>query len=272
MKNVNTIYTKKSNLDQFYTSDKIVKFCYDEVKKRYSENDFSLFLEPSAGVGAFLKVLPESKREGIDLEPKDNEIKKMDFFNYVPTESGKIFVIGNPPFGRVASLAVKFFNYAAEFAQVIAFVIPKTFQKKSLQNKLNRNFHLKYNINLPKNSFVLDGKPYNVPCCFQIWEKSDNKRKITKVNLENDYFEFVTKDTADLAVRRVGGRAGKATVDFADTKEVSHYYLKVKKRISALELSDMINSVNFDKIRNSTAGVKSISKPEFVSGVLRKMK
>jgi len=45
MKKNNTIYTKKSDLDQFYTSEETAKYCYNEVLKRYNEDDFSLFFK-----------------------------------------------------------------------------------------------------------------------------------------------------------------------------------------------------------------------------------
>ena len=48
--------------------------------------------------------------------------------------------LGNPPFGKNCSLAIKFFNKAAEFADLIAFIIPRTFKRISIQNKLNLNF------------------------------------------------------------------------------------------------------------------------------------
>lgn len=268
----NTIYTKKSDLDQFYTASHIAKECYDKVLNMYPEKDFSVFFEPSAGNGAFYNLFPKSKKSGIDLDPKCDGVEKQDFFDYVAPVGETIATIGNPPFGKNASLAVKFFNKAAEFSEIIAFIIPKTFQKKSVQNRLDLNFRLKLDIDLPKDSFVLNGEPYNVPCCFQIWEKSESKRRITKVSLDNDFFTFVKKNEGDLAVRRVGGRTGKATADITNCAEVSHYFLKVKGKTSIDKLVEQINNVNFSKIINATAGVKSLSKPEFVGSLLKSIR
>jgi hypothetical protein len=263
------MYIKKSDLDQFYTSEKIAKECYEEVLNRYGSRRFSVFFEPSAGTGSFFNLFPKSKRLGIDLDPKCDGVDKQDFFEFTPPMNEKIATIGNPPFGKNASLAVKFFNTAAEFSEVIAFIIPKTFRKKSLQNRLHLNFHLRLDRDLPKESFILNGEPYDVPCCFQIWEKTSSKRRIQKVVLENEFFDFVKKDRADLAVRRVGGRTGKATNDVATSAEVSHYFLKVKGKTSPNWLIETINSIDFTKIINSTAGVKSLSKPEFISALLK---
>jgi hypothetical protein len=268
----NTIYTKKSDLDQFYTSENIAKDCYNKYKAYALNKEITLLFEPSAGSGSFFNLFPQNKRLGIDLEPKTNEIKKQDFFDFVPPKNKIIATIGNPPFGKNASLAIKFFNKAAEFSKIIAFIVPKSFQKKSIQDKLNVNYHLKLDVDLPKNSFILNGEEYSVPCCFQIWERSKNKRNIQKILLDNDYFEFVKKDDADFAVRRVGGRTGKAMEDISNCAEVSHYFLRLKNNNSVKNIVNIINNIDFAKIINATAGVKSLSKPEFVCAFLESVK
>jgi len=83
-------------------------------------------------------------------------------------------VIGNPPFGRVSSLAIKFFNYSATWANVIAFIIPRTFRKISVQNKLDNMFHLVYDEEISNNPCCFSPQMM-VKCCFQIWEKKNKK-------------------------------------------------------------------------------------------------
>ena len=177
-KRKNTIYNRKSDLDQFYTAPEIAKMCYDKIwEKGFTKSNFDIFLEPSAGTGVFLKLMPKSKRIGLDLAPKDPEIKVMDFFDWKPPENSSVITIGNPPFGKMSSLAIKFFNHAAEFSEIIAFIVPLTFRKASVQDKLNLGFSCVRNMVLPKDAFLLDGTPYDVPCCFQIWQKSSGKRR-----------------------------------------------------------------------------------------------
>ena len=48
--------------------------------------------------------------------------------------------------------------------------------KESIQNKLDLNFHLDRYIELPYNSFLLNGEDYGVNCVFQIWKKKNVKR------------------------------------------------------------------------------------------------
>jgi len=60
--------------DQFFTPPKTAKYCYNkfiEIIKHYEDSieDYT-FIEPSAGNGVFLKILPKKKRLGFDIEPK----------------------------------------------------------------------------------------------------------------------------------------------------------------------------------------------------------
>lgn len=91
-----------------------------------------------------------------------------DFFDFKDSLKG-VSVVSNPPFGFACALAVQFFNHCAELgAETIAFVIPKTFRKASVANKLDENYKLVVDKTSPKNSFILDGAFYDVPCCFQV--------------------------------------------------------------------------------------------------------
>lgn len=260
------MYTQKSDLDQFYTDEVIAQTCYKQFVQLFDETKFDLLIEPSAGDGSFLKLLPSNRRLGLDLDPKLDEIKRADFFEFEPpNECNNVAVVGNPPFGRVCSLAVRFFNKAAEFASVIAFIIPQTFKKVSLQNRLDPYFRLRFSVDLPKNSFRFKGEPYDVPCCFQVWERTKRKRSIKKPSLENGIFDFVEQSKADMAIRRVGGRAGKATDDVKHLSKSSHYFLRLKSsEISTEKLINIVNRINFSSVVNATAGVRSLSKPEFL--------
>ena len=260
---MNTVCIKKSESDQFYTKKSVAKECYDKVISMYPEFNYSLFLEPSAGDGSFYNLLPADKKIGIDIHPACSGVLEQDFFTYVPP-SGTTITIGNPPFGRKSSLAIKFFNKAAEFSEVIAFIVPRTFKKQSIHNKLNLNFHLKLDDNLQPTSFILNGKPYRVPCCFQVWQRLDTKRVIEKKSLDNELFSYVKKDNYDLAVRRIGGRTGKAVKDIGSFAPASFYFLKVKDGVSIDWLMNKINSIDFGATVKATAGAKSLSKPELI--------
>lgn len=170
----NNFKKNENGLDQFYTNKDIALKCYKKLKEIINLNDYDIHLEPSAGSGSFFNIMDDSKKIGLDIEPKENEIYKMDFFDYKPEEDKKYLVLGNPPFGRVSSLAVKFFNKSSEFASCIAFIIPRTFKRVSIQNKLNLYFELIYNEDLPIDPCCFTPK-MTAKCCFQIWIKKEKK-------------------------------------------------------------------------------------------------
>ena len=51
-------------------------------------------------------------------------------------------VIGNPPYGKNSSLAVKFLNKASELSDTVHMILPRTFRKPSVINRINPNLHL----------------------------------------------------------------------------------------------------------------------------------
>jgi hypothetical protein len=184
-------------LDQFYTNDDVVQECLALV----GLDDYDVIVEPSAGSGAFYVHLPAEKRVGVDLEPACEGVIEQDYFKFVdiaaacqmfPIEGKTYLVVGNPPFGKNSSLARKFFNASALFADTIAFVLPRTFRKPSTLNQLNEYFHLTKEIMLGNDAFHLpDGKTHDVPCVFQVWERySRPRRKIPTVTDCKD-FKFI---------------------------------------------------------------------------------
>ena len=254
-------------LDQFYTKKEIAKDCYLIIEKKFNLINYIL-LEPSAGSGSFSSLFHENSI-AFDLEPKEKRIQKQDFLLFNPEifKNKNVFVIGNPPFGKNSSLAIKFFNKSAEFANVIAFILPKTFKKESVINKLNDDFHLLIETELPKNSFIFDNNDYDVPCVFQVWERNDKKRKKIMSKRESHLLTFVKKKDADFAIRRVGGLAGKVIIDFENYKEPSHYYIKVNtQEISKEDLIKKIRSIytSLQKVAKYSAGNPSLSKGEFI--------
>ena len=142
-------------MDQFYTNEDVSIKCFEILKKEVNIESYDIQLEPSAGSGSFYKLMNPQKRIGLDIQPQYEGIIKQDFLTYTPDANKSYICIGNPPFGRVSSLVIKFFNKCAQFSDCIAFIIPRTFNKVSVQNKLKLNFILQYSEDLPLN-----------PCCF----------------------------------------------------------------------------------------------------------
>jgi hypothetical protein len=196
---------RSSRLDQFYTKSEIALQCVENLKQIISFQDYSLILEPSAGEGVFLDLLPENKRIGIDLAPARGDIIQQDFFDYFPLSEEKILVVGNPPFGAQSSLATRFFNHAGSFADTIAFIIPIIWKKWSLQRRLDDRYRLIHTQDLPKDAFIFKGESYSVPCAFQIWTRNPdtlpniNLRIVTAPITKHKDFEFLPKSKLQAA-------------------------------------------------------------------------
>jgi len=245
--------------DKFYTKQFIADYYSSIVYLKYGNT--VAYIEPTAGNGAFMNVIPNIK--GYDLYPEKTGITQLDVFDNTFTPNQVI--IGNPPFGMNASLAQSIFNHIASFkAKAICFIVPKTFKKTSMHNKLNKHYHIVFEQDLIKDAFTVEGKNYNVPCVFQIWEYKKKERKIDPT-IKCPWLEFTTKKDADVCVRRAGGRAGQI-VEGLDHSESSTYFIKLKHPLTRKALQ-LINLAVVD----FTAGVRSISKPELCNEVNKVM-
>jgi len=178
-------------LDKFYTKESAVKRLIDMLDVK----EYDFIVEPSAGDGAFLRQLSGLKVIALDIAPDNPKIVQQDFFEFEVGQKNKesnILTIGNPPFGKNSSLAVRFFNHAAKFSSCIAFVVPRTFRKSSLQNKLNLNFHLQEEYVLPRASFYLPtGEDYEVPTVAQVWVRKDTQRSKVELLTKHSDFDFL---------------------------------------------------------------------------------
>jgi hypothetical protein len=252
-------YKQKSSLDKFYTNPEVAKILIAKVNLV----DYELIIEPSAGSGSFSKQIPNCL--AFDIDPQAEEIICQDFLKWQyngPIEKSKILCIGNPPFGKQSTLAVKFFLHCSNIAGTIAFILPLTFRKASIQNRLPLSFHLINEYPIPTKSFTLLGDPYEVPSVFQIWKESDVKREkvITPAPLG---YRYVKPEEADLAVRRVGFYAGTTETNLENKLIQCHYFLKIEKKEMIGKTVDYLNSYKWEY--NNTVGPRSISKLELNS-------
>lgn len=249
----------KSKLDQYYTSPEVAKYFTKKVTSLLGDN--ALFIEPSAGIGAFVEALEGKCIKSFDLSPVLPETVEKDFLTTTQEDfDGGVHFIGNPPFGKNSSLAVKFFNHCAKYGESISFILPKTFKKIFFKERLNPYMHLVFEEDCPNHSFVLDGSPYDVPCVFQVWVKRDYPRDVPAIS-DNCLWQIVSKDGADLFIRRVGGCAGKVLDKNADSLSSSTtYYLKMLEKGVDSKIKDIYPILK--EVASNTAGVRSISLKE----------
>lgn len=193
--NVNIDYSKFTykEKDQFFTPIITAEFCYKKLldvleKNRENEEEF-IYIEPSAGSGNFLKILPKNRTIAVDIEPKGPDIIEADYLKWLPTDkNGKYIVIGNPPFGLRGQLALKFMNHSYEFAEYVAFILPQLFESdgKGVPRKRVVGYHLLHSEKIDTNFIEPSGKEIKVNCIFQIWSKNheNDTYKIKKINTD----------------------------------------------------------------------------------------
>lgn len=279
--------------DQFYTSPHVAKKCIEILISHLHNRDLYspvlplssyLWVEPSAGNGAFLNSIPDTyDKIGIDIEPGSGagnaNIIKQDFLTWVPpaqktkTNQKPVIIFGNPPFGRQSSLAKAFIAHSCKIAStsVIAFILPRSFVKPSMSCAFESHFHCIHSSEVERNAFVLGGSggdggdtAYNVPCVFQIWQKRSVPRIVPEKVTEKGFQYVKGNDSYSIAFRRVGVYAGRCYTNSHDETEYnvqSHHFIKFDKKYEK-NIVDIAKKINAHTFPTNTTGPRSLSKPE----------
>jgi len=195
LNNIKIDYSKYNykEKDQFYTPIDTALYCYNiflNIIKNLNDNELEYtYIEPSAGCGNFLNVLPIDRVIALDIEPKDNSnIIEQDYLLWKPKEDKKYIVFGNPPFGLRGHLALKFINHSSNFADYVCFILPQLFESdgKGVPRKRVIGYNLIYSEKLNTNFIEPSGKEVKVNCIFQIWSKyhKSDKFNIKVINTD----------------------------------------------------------------------------------------
>lgn len=190
-------------LDQYYTKNSVSEECCKILKNLIPGLETKTFLEPSAGTGSFIDaaraVFGNVKVKAYDIDPKRKDIRKADFL--ATNFRGKNLVtIGNPPFGKRSSLAIKFFNTAAAKSDIVAFIVPVQFEKYGVQKQLDSRYKLIYSERLGKDSFLYNEKDCDIRCVFQVWtiletQHQDLRIKEAPKTAHKDFEMFLYNNT-----------------------------------------------------------------------------
>jgi hypothetical protein len=182
-----------------------------------------------------------------------------------PDTKAKIHVIGNPPFGRQSAMAIRFIRKSCEFCDSVSFILPRSFKKDSLRNRVPHNFRIDAEYDVPPNSFTIGGNPHAVKCVFQIWVRDTHLRILSATHTTPTKFQFVkTPDLAHAAVRRVGVYAGQVFDAAAALTKCaqSHYFIAFTNGYppadNIAKLAATMNMFTHD----NTVGPRSISRKE----------
>ncbi|MEY3561500.1 MAG: hypothetical protein RL068_652 [Actinomycetota bacterium] len=221
------------------------------------------FLEPAGGNGSFVEALENLGARAVvavDLHPKDHRVARGDFLTFNP--QGLDFVtVSNPPFGRNNALSIPFFNHAAEFSDLIAFLVPRSWRKWSVTNRLDQRFHLVSDVDVLVN-YVDEhgqriGQNNDLRTCFQIWEKREQPRGVMKVQ-DNRFVEKCGPTEADLAIRVFGYGCGKVYRNFPRVANTTLMFLRVLEK----KVFDVVEGLDYERFINNTAYTQALAFPE----------
>ena len=211
--------------DQFFTPIETAKYCFDTFKmiiNKYGDNyEDYIYIEPSAGDGSFLKVLPENTI-AMDIEPRHPSILNYDYLNWKPTENEnkKYIVIGNPPFGLRGHLALKFINHSYLFGDYICFILPQLFESdgKGVPRKRVIGYNLIYSEKLQNNFYEPNGNIIKINTIFQIWSKYHNNDIYDIIDYTNDKMRIYSiSDGGTIASTRNKIMIGKCDIYIPST-------------------------------------------------------
>lgn len=249
--------------EQFYTPSALALELSKSLEQHVGDFASHTFIEPAGGTGAFINAFAQlgaTKILAFDIEPKHPAVKKTDFLETTLTAKNAV-TVSNPPFGRNNSLSIPFFNHAAEASDFVAFVVPRSWRKWSVVNRLDRRFHLIDDQDLQIDYVDESDSPLheknNLKTCFQIWQKRAELRPIYRVADKG----LVTKTdaaNADVALTQFGFGCGTVATEFTRAPNTTKLFLKVRDA----DVLAALKRVDFSKFYVNTAYTEALSLQE----------
>ncbi len=252
---------RKTGVEQYYTPKDLARNLSEELIA-ITGSDRS-FIEPAGGNGSFVSALESlgvEEIEAVDLYPKHPRVKNADFLTHNPKGSNLV-TISNPPFGRNNSLSIPFFNHAANHSEYIAFLVPRSWRKWSVQNRLDRRFHLISDRDVAVN-YVTDtgeriGANNDLRTCFQIWQRQDSLRPLIRVQ-DQGLVKKCKPEIADVAIRVFGFGCGKSCRDFPRVANTTLMFLTVLDA----RVFEVIEGLDYERFSLNTSYTRALALPE----------
>ena len=249
--------------EQYYTPELLAETLVRVVKKRITNFEDRTFLEPAGGTGAFIKAVEKlgaTKVLSVDIEPKHQRVSKANFLEHEIPHHDAV-TISNPPFGRNNSLSIPFFNRAADYSEYICFIVPRSWRKWSVINRLDRRFTLVHDEDLQIDYVDETGERLVVQnrlnTCFQIWQRTGENRPLIKVT-DNALITKTSPEEADVALTVFGFNCGTVNTEFERKPNSTRMFLKLNhpKALEALQ------NVNFERFYKNTAYTEALGLQE----------
>ena len=252
--------TRVTGKEQFYTPLALAHALVSDVEKILGSLQGMSVLEPAGGTGSFVEAaLAKGAKEVVsfDIEPLHDKVLLGSFLDQELTQQNFI-TISNPPFGRNNSLSIPFFNHAALVSDAICFIVPRSWRKWSVTNRLDLNFELVDDQDLDldytdSNGELISDKS-RLATCFQIWKKTATPRIPVKIT-DMGVIQKVSPELADVSMTIFGYGCGSIKEDFERVPNTTQLFLKLKhpQALSALL------SVDFSRFFKSTAYTEALS-------------
>ena len=252
--------TRVTGKEQFYTPLALAHTLVENVEAVLGSLKGKSVLEPAGGTGSFVEAaFAKGAKEVIsfDIEPLHEKVVLGSFLEQELTQRNLIS-ISNPPFGRNNSLSIPFFNHAARVSDAICFIVPRSWRKWSVTNRLDLNFELisdqDIDIDYVDSSGELISDKSRLATCFQIWKKTETSRVPVKIT-DMGVIEKISPELADVSMTIFGYGCGSIKEDFERVPNTTQLFLKLNhpQALSALR------SVDFSKFFKSTAYTEALS-------------
>lgn len=253
--------TRITGKEQYYTPLETADYCFNLMLSKINCSDRT-WLEPGGGGrGAFIEAMikggiPKRNIVSYDIEPKHPLIEATeDFLKEDISHLSNCITLSNPPFGRNNKLSIPFFNKCAVVSEYIGFIVPKSWRKWSVLNRLDTRFHLIHDEELCIDYINYgQGNRGKLNTIFQIYLRKGIPRKIVKVE-DRGYVVKTTPEKADVSLTIFGRGCGTISTSFPRQKNTTKMFLKV----SSSEVMNALNTLDYARFYNNVAFVEALS-------------
>jgi hypothetical protein len=252
--------TRVTGKEQYYTPLALAHKLVEYVEQVLGPLKNKTVLEPAGGTGSFVEAaLAKGAKKVIsfDIEPLHGGVSLGSFLDQTLSEK-KLITISNPPFGRNNSLSIPFFNHAATVSDAICFIVPRSWRKWSVTNRLDLNFELVFDRDLDIDYVDATGELISdksrLATCFQIWKRTASPRVPVKIK-DMGVIEKVSPELADVSLTIFGYGCGTVKQEFERVPNTTQLFLKLNHP----KALDALKSVEFSKFYKSTAYTEALS-------------
>ena len=246
--------------EQFYTPPAVATAVVARMLGQWPTALERIWLEPAGGTGAFVDAARAAgvcDIVSVDIEPQHRDVAVGDFLTQRFDLSGAV-AVGNPPFGRNNALSIPFFNKAAQYSDLIAFVVPRSWRKWSVLNRLDRSFHLVEDTDLTVNYVDVQGRDAyaknTLQTCVQLWERRSELRALLSV-ADRGLVKRCTAHEADVSLTVFGYGCGTVLTEFSREKVTTQMYL----RLGHPQALEALQSVDYTRFSHNVAYTQALS-------------